>query len=53
VKNFIERWSNIKIAINLQAAGNYFIHPFSDNNGANELLHQSYPKADMFYQNIF
>ena len=49
IKGFLEKWTNIKIAINLQSFGNFFIHPFNYDNGPNTLLHQTYPTADKFY----
>ena len=37
IKNFISKtWTNIKVAINLHAYGNLFIHPFNFDNQLNE-----------------
>ena len=53
LRDFVTKWSNIKIAINMMSNGNLFVHPFNYDLAANTLLHSNFSSADLFYQNIF
>jgi carboxypeptidase T len=52
MRDFIKRWSNIRIALNLHAWGNLLIHPFNYDDEVNYKLHDEFPKAEDFYQDI-
>lgn len=53
IKDFVERWSNIQIALNLHSWGNLFIHPFNFDENANAYLSTNFPSAEKFYNNLF
>jgi hypothetical protein len=38
MRNFINQWPTIKIAVNLHAFGNLFIHPFNFDGVENQML---------------
>ena len=46
IRDFLNHWKNIKVAINLHAYGNLFIHPFNfDSSAENLLLSKLFPSA--------
>ena len=52
MRDFIQKWHNIKIAINLHAYGNLLIHPFNYDDKVNGKLHTEFPRAEDFYKEI-
>ena len=42
IRDFVERWTNIKIAFNLHAYGNLFIHPFNFDSKDNAYLKSNF-----------
>jgi hypothetical protein len=52
MKAFLEKWTNIKIALNFHAYGNLFIYPFNFDNSENSLLIKNYSNASRFYNSI-
>lgn len=45
IRDFLERWPNIKIAVNLHAYGNLFIIPFNFDSVENPLMESDFSKA--------
>lgn len=43
ISQFVTKWSNLKVVINLHAFGNLMIVPFNFDNGANEHLSDKFP----------
>lgn len=43
----------MKVAVNLHAFGNLFVHPFNYDNGANERLYKEFPSAELFYTDVY
>lgn len=52
MKAFLEKWTNIKIALNFHAYGNLFIFPFNFDNRENSLLVNNFTNASRFYNSI-
>ena len=51
VKNFIQTYNNIKLAVNIHAYGNYICIPFLADDAENTKL-ESYPSARTFYDKL-
>ena len=54
MRDFITKFHNIRVAVNLHAWGPLFITPFNfDSRRSNTLLHNEHAKAATFYANAF
>jgi hypothetical protein len=54
IQSMVENLPNLKVAINLHAWGNLFIHPFNyDAVPGNMDLQQNHPGAFAFYQEVW
>lgn len=54
VKALIDRWPQIKTAINMHAYGNAFVHPMNYiSDPQSDELKEEYPKADAFYKAVW
>jgi carboxypeptidase T len=52
MRDFVEQWDNIKIAINLHAYGNLLVYPFNYDDKVNGKLRSEFRKAADFYNDI-
>jgi murein tripeptide amidase MpaA len=52
IRNFLSTWSNIKLAINFHAYGNYMTHPFNFNSTSTQYLESNFTNAAQFYQEL-
>ena len=52
IRNFLSAWSNIKVAINFHAYGNYMIHPFNFDSTSTQYLQSNFSNAAQFYQEL-
>lgn len=54
MRDFVEKWSNIDIAINFHCFGNLFIVPFNyDPVEGNKNLAENFTDAKNFYDNVY
>ena len=49
IRDLIEKWANIKIAINLHAYGNMLVVPFNYDDQVNAKLNSEFPNAAALY----
>lgn len=52
IRDFVDKWTNIKIAINFHAFGNLFVIPFNSEVSDNEILSANFTKAKQFYDHV-
>lgn len=52
IRDFVKKWSNIKIALNFHASGNLLVTPFNFDNKQNNLLSTNYSEAYKFYMRV-
>ena len=50
---FVDKWTNLKVVLNLHAFGNMLIQPFNYDTEANEHLVEDFPIASQFYNHLW